>query len=63
MNSVEETGMRLHLASPRLARGMRVSVRGAPVLAATVNGMRQADPAWQNRQEETVSVSKTFRFP
>ncbi len=41
--------LKLHLSSPRLARGLLVKVSGAPVLAASVNGNRQSDSAWSGQ--------------
>lgn len=42
--------LRLHLASSRQARGLRVKVSGAAVLAATVNGNRQESAAWRQNE-------------
>jgi hypothetical protein len=38
--------LKLHLTSPRQARGLLVKVSGAPVLAASINGNRQTLSSW-----------------
>ncbi len=41
----------LHLSSPRQARGLLVKVSGAPIVAASVNGNRQTNPAWSELED------------
>lgn len=43
--------IRLHLTSPRLARGLLVKVSGSMVLAASVNDNRQTNPGWSELKD------------